>query len=172
MWLPIGWAKGPSLPPPSSLIQPMWISRPAYRRWPWEKVTDNHVSISLAYSKIFQSVTAEQCKCFFIFSFKSGGGLHGCIYKLFIFCPALTFPGTCTIPSVFKLTRENQYSFKFLSLEGSYLDPSLWWGESLTISLKTAQNFLKTKFPTGQLKIMQKKSHWQMNRVIDGFPYM
>ena len=27
--------------PPSSLIQPMWISRPAYRRWPWEKLTCN-----------------------------------------------------------------------------------------------------------------------------------
>ena len=38
MWLPIGWAKGPPPPPlPPSLIQPMWSSRPAYRRWPWEK---------------------------------------------------------------------------------------------------------------------------------------
>jgi len=42
----------------------------------------------------------------------------------------------------------------------------------LTISLKTAQNFLKKKFPTGQLKMLQKKGQWQMNRVIDGFPYM
>ena len=30
-------------------------------------------------------------------------------------------------------------------------------GGSLTISLKTTQNFLKTKFPTGQLKMLQKK---------------
>ena len=36
-WVPIGWAKGPSSLLPPSLIQPMWSSRPAYRRWPWEK---------------------------------------------------------------------------------------------------------------------------------------
>ena len=48
----------------------------------------------------------------------------------------------------------------------------LRWGESLTINLKTAQNFLKTKFPSGQQKMLQKKAQWQMNQVIDGIPYM
>ena len=57
------------------------------------------------------------------------------------------------------------------------IDPSvslicLWWGESLTINLKTANNFLKTKFPSGQQKRLQKIAQWQMNRVIDDFPYM
>ena len=32
---------------------------------------------------------------------------------------------------------------------------SLGWGESLTINLKTAQNFLETKFQSGQQKMLQ-----------------
>ena len=40
-------------------------------------------------------------------------------------------------------------------------------GENLTINLKTAQNFLKTKFPIGQQKMLQKKlsgkwTRWSM----------
>ena len=45
-------------------------------------------------------------------------------------------------------------------------------GVKSMIILKTAQNFFKTKFPSGQLKMLQKKAQWQMNRVIDNFPYI
>ena len=40
------------------------------------------------------------------------------------------------------------------------------------IILKTIQNFLKTKFLSGQQNFPHKIGQWQMNRVIDSFLYI
>ena len=47
-----------------------------------------------------------------------------------------------------------------------------WQGVKLMIILKTAQHFLKTKFLSRQQNFLQKIAQWQMNHLINSFPYM
>ena len=59
-----------------------------------------------------------------------------------------------------------------LNLHQFFHPASLGQGVKAMISLKTAPNFLKTKFLSRQQNFLQKKTQLHMNRVIDSFPYM